>query len=171
MIYHDESIFNTNEGQTWMWGKEERPAILPKMKGSGTMMSDFIEEHGGYLTLTDDELARAKEHYPNITQHAQQLLEYSTEKEGYWTGDSFMAQVQNAADIAEFKNGNGRHTIIWLFDQRSCHRKFDDVALIAKNILVKDGRPRRVQDTVWARQPQSMVTEDGTAQGLQTILS
>ena len=33
-IFHDESIFNTNEGQTWMWGESERPAILPKTKGS-----------------------------------------------------------------------------------------------------------------------------------------
>ena len=67
--------------------------------------------------------------------------------------------------------GNGQHTIIWLFGQSSCHRKFDDLALIANNILVKDGGPRRVRDTVWAQQPQSMVTEDGTAKGLWTILS
>jgi hypothetical protein len=33
MIYHDESIFNTNKGQTWMWGEEERPAFLPKTNG------------------------------------------------------------------------------------------------------------------------------------------
>ena len=39
LIFHDESIFNTNEGQTWMWGESERPAILPKTKGSGTLWS------------------------------------------------------------------------------------------------------------------------------------
>ena len=33
IIYHDESILNTNEGQTWMCGEEERPAILSKTKG------------------------------------------------------------------------------------------------------------------------------------------
>ena len=49
MIYHDESIFNTNEGQTWMWGEEERPAILPKTKGSGIMVSDFVEEHNVFF--------------------------------------------------------------------------------------------------------------------------
>ena len=38
VIYYDKSIFNTNEGQTWMWGEEERPAILPKTKGSGIMV-------------------------------------------------------------------------------------------------------------------------------------
>ena len=49
VIYHDESIFNTNEGQSWMWGEEDRPAILPKTKGSGIMVSDFV---GGFLELT-----------------------------------------------------------------------------------------------------------------------
>ena len=49
IIFHDESIFNTNEGQTWMWGESERPpAILPK---SGIMVSDFVEEHGVFLKL------------------------------------------------------------------------------------------------------------------------
>jgi hypothetical protein len=33
VIYHDESIFNTNEGQTWMWGEEERPAIWCRQGG------------------------------------------------------------------------------------------------------------------------------------------
>ena len=47
LIFHDESIFNTNEGQTWMWGESERPAILPKTKGSRIIVSDFVEEHGG----------------------------------------------------------------------------------------------------------------------------
>jgi hypothetical protein len=28
ILYHDESIYNSNEGQTWMWGEEERPALL-----------------------------------------------------------------------------------------------------------------------------------------------
>ena len=39
MIFHDESIFNTNEGQTWMWGTSDKPAILPKTKGSGKFYS------------------------------------------------------------------------------------------------------------------------------------
>ena len=64
-----ESIFNTNEGQTWMWGEEDRPAILPKTKGSGIMVSDLE----GYLQLTDGEFEEAKQLFPNKTR---QLLEY-----------------------------------------------------------------------------------------------
>lgn len=38
VIDYDESIFNTNEGQTWMRGEDDRPAIHPKTKGSGIMV-------------------------------------------------------------------------------------------------------------------------------------
>ena len=151
VIYHDESIFNTNEGQTWMWGEEDRPAILPKTKGSGIMVSDFVEEHGGYLQLTDQQLEMAKQRFPGIKQRARQLLEYGAEKEGYWTGNRFMKQMENAAKIADFKYPKHDYTVAWLFDQSSCHRKFDEQALLAKNILVKDGGPRRVRDTVWGK--------------------
>ena len=49
--------------------------------------------------------------------------------------------------------------------------RFDEEALIAKSILVKDGGPRRVHDTVWAEQPQAIVNSDGSAKDLRTILA
>ena len=70
-----------------MWGESERPAILPKTKGSGIMVSDFVEEHGGYLKLLPDEIDEAKSQYPNIKPDARSLLEYGAEKEGYWTSE------------------------------------------------------------------------------------
>ena len=48
---HDELIDNSNKEQTWTWGEEEKPALLLKTKGSGLMVSDFIEEHNGHLHL------------------------------------------------------------------------------------------------------------------------
>ena len=100
-------------------------------------------------------------------------LEYGAERNGYWTGEWFLNQLHLAlhlaCDIADVKYPNDKYTLIWLFDQSSCHKKFNDDALVSK-ILVKDGGPRRVRDTVWARETQSMVNEDGTAKGLRTIL-
>ena len=52
LIYHGESIFNTNEGQTWFWGTGDEPFIQPKTKGAGIMVSDFVDQH---LRLTDEE--------------------------------------------------------------------------------------------------------------------
>ena len=81
-IFHDESIFNTNERQTRMWGESERPAILLKTKGSGIMVSDFVGAWG-YLKLTQEELESTKEQYPSIDPNARRLPEYGAEKEGY----------------------------------------------------------------------------------------
>ena len=93
---------------------------------------------------------------------ARRLLEYGADKEGYWMGERFMDQVKNAADIVDVNYGGDGYTVVWLFYQSRCHRKFSDDALQAKNILVKDGGPWRVRDTMWGR---IMINDDGTAKG------
>jgi hypothetical protein len=57
VVYHDESIYNSNEGQTWM----------AKTKGSGLMVSDFIEEHDGYLSLSNQQPKAANPDIKNYT--------------------------------------------------------------------------------------------------------
>ena len=167
VLFHDESIYNTNEGQPWMWGEDDHPALLPKTKGSGIMVSDFVEEHDGYLAFSPEEHPSGETKYSSIPQSTRVLFEYGADEEGYWTGDRFMSQAKTACDIAELKFNPEKHTIVFIFDQYSCHRKFNETALIAKNILVKDGCPQRVQ--VWAGRPQVMVNPDGSAKGLRTI--
>ena len=49
-----------------MWGESERLAILPKTKGSGIMVSDFVEEHREFLQLSSAELIEVKGKCPNI---------------------------------------------------------------------------------------------------------
>ena len=144
VLFHDESIYNTNEGQMWMWAEEDHPALLPKTKGSGIMVAEFIDEHNGYLQLTPEEQAAN----PSLPKSARAFLEYGAEREGYWTGEKFLTQVKNACDIAEVKYPQHQHTLVFVFDQSSCHTKYDDQALLTKNILVKGGGPRRVRDTV-----------------------
>ena len=121
------------------------------------------------MKLSPEEIDHAHTQYPHIQPNARQLLEYGAEKEGYWKSERFMDQIKNVADIANIKYG-ATHTIVWLFDQISCHKKFDELSLQASKILVKDGGPRRVRDTVWAGRPQAMVNDDGSTKGLRTIL-
>ena len=118
VLYHDESIYNTNEGQTWMWAEEDHHALLPKTKGSGIMVADFVDEYDGYLALTPDEQAK----HPTVAKSARALFEYGADK-GYWTGEKFMAQVKKACDIAEAKYPLNKHTVVFVFDQSSCHTK------------------------------------------------
>ena len=61
-----------------------KPAIFPKMKGSGVMVSDFVEEHECYLRLSDDQYKRTKAIDPSIAQSSQVAFEYGIE---WWVLD------------------------------------------------------------------------------------
>ena len=77
--------------------------LKPKSKGSGIMVSDFIDEHNGFLALSDEEHDKAKVSNPRIHKYAWEFLEYGESKEGYWTRDKFVAQMHRAIEMAEIK--------------------------------------------------------------------
>ena len=52
-------LYNSNEGQTWMWGEADKPVLQPKTKRSGIMVFDFIDEHDGYLCLLSQQTQQA----------------------------------------------------------------------------------------------------------------
>ena len=60
------------------------------------MVSDFIDEHHGFLRLTDDKFKEAKKTNPAIAKEARELLEYGENRDGYWTGEKFMNHVKRA---------------------------------------------------------------------------
>ena len=171
LIYHDESIFNSSEGQSWMWAAEDMVVLRPKTKGSGIMVSDFIDQYSGFLRLTEEEQALSRASDPHFPAEARALLEYGAEREGYWTGEKFMKNVEDAARIAEFKYPSDKFTITWLFDHSSCHRAFAEDALNAKRMNVRPGgRQPRMRDTTWAGQPQKLVDDNGVPKGLSKVL-
>ena len=171
LIYHDESIFNINEGQPWMWATEDTPIIQPKTKGSGVMVSDFVEQHRGFLQLSDEEHANISAEEPEFPKSARVLFEYGAEKEGYWTGDKFMNNIKNAVKIAEHIYTPATHTIIWLFDQSSCHKAFAEDSLNVRRMNVfPGGAQSRMHDTMWGRRVQKMVMEDGRPKGMKMVL-
>ena len=49
------------------------------------MVSDFIDEHSGFLARNDEEYERAKAANPYVKKYAREFLEYGESKEGYWT--------------------------------------------------------------------------------------
>ena len=55
LIFHDESSFHANEGQSAMWAEEGRVPIRPKNQGRRLMVSDFVTELDGLLQLSIDE--------------------------------------------------------------------------------------------------------------------
>ena len=55
------------------------------------MVSDFVEEHDGFLQLSHEAWAGAKESTgdSNFPKMARQLFKYGAESEGYWTKQVF----------------------------------------------------------------------------------
>ncbi len=81
--------------------------------------------------MSPEELAVARASEPAFPSEARELLEYGAEREGYWTSEKFMAQIERAALIAEHKYTPAMHTIVWLFDRSSCHKAYTPDALNA----------------------------------------
>ena len=66
VIFHDESTFQSNDDQTLQWGLKCSRMIRPKSRGAGIMVSDFIDEHSGFLAFSNEEYEHAKRVYPNL---------------------------------------------------------------------------------------------------------
>ena len=100
-----------------------------------------------------------------------QILHYGAASEGYWTSEKLLAQVQSALTIAEFKYPKESNTLVWLFDQRSCHCAYNDDALNVKRMNVKPGGGAQpvMRDTYWGKK-QKMVLPDGRPKGIKLIL-
>ena len=103
MMYHDESSFHANEGQSWQWAEEDKQMLHPKNQGRGLMISDFIEEHGGYMQLAPDEHEIAKVSMPDLPQKAHVIFKFGAQGDGYWNNELFIKQVKVAMNIAEYK--------------------------------------------------------------------
>lgn len=171
-FFHDESTFNSNEDQHFQWGQKGEHMLRPKSKGSGIMVSDFIDERKGYLALTEEEHRKAVKNDSSIKQQARLLLEYGENREGYFTSEKFMAQVDIAVKIAEVKyprSDNWKY--VWIFDQSSCHKAMADDALDASKMNVKPGGMQpKMRTTMWAGKEQKMCYDNGTPKGMRAVL-
>ena len=110
------------------------------------MVSDFITERDGYPRLTEDQYEEAKRKNPSIRMSARQLLEYGESREGYWTSDKFMKQIERAVDVAEAKYPKKQgYRLFWVFDQSTRHTAYNEDAL---NVNSMNTRPGDRQTTV-----------------------
>jgi len=57
-------IHHSNNDQKW--AEKGKQLIRPKGQGRGIMVSDFIEKHGGYLRLSNEEYEAAKDSHPGL---------------------------------------------------------------------------------------------------------
>ena len=136
------------------------------------MVSDFIDDKNGYLALTDQEFDAAKVNHPNLEKCALSVIEYGESREGYWTSEKFMKQMEKAVLIAEVKYpkaDNWKH--IWAFDSSSCHTaKADDALEVAKMNVNPGGKQKVMRDTIWAGKVQKLNYALGVPKGMMVVL-
>ena len=58
-----------------MWAIEDIPVIQPKIKEARLMVSDFVDQHRGFLCLTESEYSVAEANNPDFPKTARALLE------------------------------------------------------------------------------------------------
>ena len=172
-MYHDESTFQANDDQKYAWAQPDQSFLKKKCRGSGIMISDFIEEFGGFLGFTDEEYIEFKSQHPEsvLPQTARISLEYGCNRDGYWRSDAFFDQLKVAVAIAEAKYPKDRFDIVFIFDHSSNHAAFSPDALVASRMRVGAGLKQPVmRDTSWNGELQKMVFEDGRPKGLRAVL-
>ena len=101
--FHDESTYNANDDQTTVWKDDTMQVIKPKGRGSGIMVSDFIEERDGYLAVSTSMHQAMTEKDPTVPQSARVIVEYGKNRDGYWDNEQFMKQMEIAVKVAEMK--------------------------------------------------------------------
>ena len=145
--------------------------LVPKSKGAGIIVSDFICEQDGYLKLSDQEFAIGRTVFPRLKQYARASIEYGENRDGYWTSDKFMEELEHCAKIAECKypRSDG-FRVVWVFDHSSCHGAFVENALNAYKMNARPGGKQHLIDTVWQGRVQKMVFSVGVATGLIQVL-
>ena len=173
LIYHHETTFHNNEGRKAGWHVKGEWPLLPKDQGKSLMVSDFIDEFGGFLTLTEEELKRRDEEDPTVPLLAREVTEVGAQHDGCYDSDKFCLQVAKATRIAAFKYPPERYDVYFVFDQAKTHTPYTADALIASRMNVKPGGEQpvmRVSPFVVNGAPQRMVLPDGTPKGLKMVL-
>lgn len=152
-IVHDECTYYSNCDQSYFWGDSEANVLRQKSLGSSIMVSDFIDEVSSYVR--DDQ--------------AQARLLLETHKDGYFTNDHLIKQVEHTIDI--FERIHPEATALFLFDNAPSHRNVSDDSLnVDKMNVGPGGRQPIIHDTVWNGRVQRMVNNDGIPKGMKKIL-
>jgi hypothetical protein len=126
--FHDQCIFYQNDRRKYHWvHASEKPVPLPKGEGILLMVSDFISADYGWLRS------------PDGTKSARVLFWPGANREGYFTNEDMLQQVDGAMDILEKNYPHDDH--IFVFDNATIHTKRPPGSLSARHMPKKTPKP------------------------------
>ncbi|KAF8059298.1 hypothetical protein FPV67DRAFT_1400947, partial [Lyophyllum atratum] len=120
LVTHDESTFYENDRRKTLWSHTtSKPTPMRKGEGTSIMVSDFLTLDWGRLK--------------HGTEEARIIFKAGKARDGYFTSEDLLRQVDKAIDIFEEKT-NGFATGLFLFDNAPSHQKRADDALSARKM-------------------------------------
>ncbi|KIJ26478.1 hypothetical protein M422DRAFT_140014, partial [Sphaerobolus stellatus SS14] len=120
LVTHDESTFYANDRRNSKWFHSSEKAVpQPKGEGASIMVSDFLVPEWGRLKDDEDE--------------ARVLFRAGKNRDGYFTAEDLLKQVEKAIDIFESRT-KGTATGLFMFDNAPSHQKRASNALSARKM-------------------------------------
>ena len=135
-IYHDESTFRVNDGETWHWSDNSAACktACKKSEGAAYMISGVMVEHAssnGHLHSSDwtqirgvlpiDGLIDWDIESVDIPDHVDVTLEVGKNKDGYWGSELFQKQVHLMMGAFENQFNPEHYVAVFIFDHSSGH--------------------------------------------------
>ena len=151
----DESIFKQYSFSSSSWScPDGTKQLIPKDDGNGLMLSSFVSREFGYgMLLTETQLVivneyRKGKHYSDVDASIMKLgsslkrkltespfvrqLEYGARKEGYWTYESMVIQLEDIVDVLIVLYP--QYDYLLMFDHSNGHDRMQPDGLNANNI-------------------------------------
>ena len=140
LVFQDEAIYRAYDSSKKFWHEVRGGGIKKKGEGPGVMVSGFLIEELGFLSLSAEEFEAFKQKqlregkpeptfyttyqgrfYPSLY-----LFEFGKNRDGYWTGDDMLKHTAEFIDFLEFKLP--AYQFVFIFDWSSGHAKYPENA-------------------------------------------
>jgi hypothetical protein len=169
--FHDECCMHANDAVSSAWIEKDRQPLRSKNRGRLIHVSDFVTEETGRLIIRDED--------GSILEDARKIIFPGSNGDPWWDCAQLIEQMKSAIKI--FNKAYPDCQALFIFDQSSAHASLPPDALRAFEMNRSDGGKQRIQrDTIipdsnpdenMRGKPQKMTLPDGTAKGLERVLS
>ena len=137
LVTHNELTFHQNDQWKIYWGHPGGATPKPKGEGVSLMISDFLTSEWARLRDNDRCVVAASpssQTHTSSPSKAQIIFQPGKSRQGWFTLDHLLAQVDNAIDI--FNNlTRGYAQVLFLFNNALNHHKCADDAISAWNMV------------------------------------
>jgi transposase len=171
MVVQDESCFAANDGRKYVWVEDGKYKLRPKGQGRVVMVSEFLCECHGRLTLSEEYQIQ----HPDLPCEATVIIKPGGGAR-YWENRDLVDQLKSKV-IPIFKVLHPNSDALFVFDNSMNHHARAPDALVASHLNLSDGgantpmlRPGWFINGEGEKIIQSMQNVRGQQKGIQTIL-